>query len=50
VGDIDDEEYRAKRDATRIALDALPDSDRVKVFDAYRAQVLGLATAQGRLP
>ena len=43
--DISDEEYRTKRDATRAALDELPDSDRVKVFDAYRAQVLGLAAA-----
>ena len=46
-GDIDDDEYRAKRDETREALDLLPDGDRVKVFDAYRAQVLGLADAIG---
>jgi hypothetical protein len=44
-GDVDDEEYRTKRDATRTALDELPDRDRIKVFDAYRSQVLGLPAA-----
>jgi len=44
-GDISDEEYRTKRDETRSILDGLPDGDRIRLFDAHRATVVGLATA-----
>ncbi|HET7494186.1 MAG TPA: recombinase family protein [Candidatus Limnocylindrales bacterium] len=44
-GDISDDEYRVKRDETRTILDGLPHGDRIRLFDAYRAEVLGLAQA-----
>ncbi len=44
-GDLTDAEYLAKRDATRADLAALPDGDRIRVFDAYRARVLALPDA-----
>lgn len=40
-----DDEYRAARDAVRAALAALPDGDRIVVFDAYRARILALPDA-----
>ena len=44
-GDISDSDYMAQRDATRAALAELPDGDRIKAFDAYRAQLLALPAA-----
>jgi hypothetical protein len=44
-GDLTDEEYLAKRDATRADLAELPDGDRIRTFDAYRARVLALPHA-----
>jgi hypothetical protein len=44
-GDLSDTEYQAARDATRAALAALPDGDRITTFDAYRARVLALPEA-----
>ena len=34
--------YQAQRDAVRTALAALPDDDRIRSFDAYRARLLAL--------
>ncbi len=44
-GDLSDTEYQAQRDATWATLGDLPDGDRIKAFDAYRAQVLALPEA-----
>ena len=44
-GDLGDAEYQAQRDAVRTALAALPDEDRIRSFDAYRARVLALPEA-----
>ena len=44
-GDLTDAEYLAKRDATRADLAKLPDGDRIRAFDAYRARVLALPDA-----
>ena len=41
-GDLTDAEYQAKRDATKADLAELPDGDRIRTFDAYRARVLAL--------
>jgi hypothetical protein len=44
-GDLTDAAYLAERDSVRTALAALPDDDRIRSFDAYRARVLGLPEA-----
>ncbi|MBA2299340.1 MAG: hypothetical protein H0W22_01050, partial [Chloroflexi bacterium] len=44
-GDLSDTEYLAERDATRATLGNLPDGDRIRAFDAYRARVLALPDA-----
>ena len=44
-GDLADAEYLSKRDATRADLAELPDGDRIRAFDAYRARVLALPDA-----
>ena len=44
-GDLTDAAYLSERDSVRSALAALPDDDRVRSFDAYRARVLGLPEA-----
>jgi hypothetical protein len=44
-GDLSDADYQAQRDAVRTALAALPDDDRVRSFDAYRARLLALPEA-----
>jgi hypothetical protein len=44
-GDLSDVEYQAERDAARAALAELPDGDRIRAFDAYRARVLSLPEA-----
>ena len=44
-GDITETQYQVQRDETRAALAALPNGDRVAVFDAYRTQVLELPEA-----
>ena len=44
-GDLGDAEYQAQRDAVRTALAALPDDDRIRSFDAYRARLLALPEA-----
>ena len=44
-GDLTDAEYQAERDATRATLGNLPDGDRIRAFDAYRARVLALPDA-----
>ena len=44
-GDISDAEYQTQRDAVRAALRELPDDDRVRSFDAFRAQLLALPEA-----
>ena len=44
-GDLGDAEYQAQRDAVRTALAALPDEDRIRSFDAYRARLLALPDA-----
>jgi hypothetical protein len=44
-GDLTDAAYLAERDSVRTALASLPDDDRVRSFDAYRALVLGLPEA-----
>ena len=44
-GDLGDAEYQAQRDAVRTALAALPDEDRIRSFDAYRARLLALPEA-----
>ena len=40
-------ELPAKRDETRADLAQLPDGDRIRTFDAYRARVLALPGAIG---
>jgi hypothetical protein len=45
LGDPTDAAYLAERDSARAALAALPDDDRIRSFNAYRARVLGLAEA-----
>ena len=37
--------YLAERDSIRFNLAALPDNDRIRSFDAYRARVLALPAA-----
>jgi hypothetical protein len=44
-GDIDDAEYQAQRDATKVALAALPEGGGVAVFDAHRTRILELPEA-----
>jgi hypothetical protein len=44
-GDMPDAEYLAERDSIRAALATLPDNDRIRSFDAYRARVLDLPEA-----
>jgi hypothetical protein len=44
-GDLSDEDYQTARDETRSALAELPDGDRIRAFDAYRARVLALPEA-----
>jgi DNA invertase Pin-like site-specific DNA recombinase len=44
-GDLSDADYQAARDTTRSALAELPDGDRLRTFDAYRARVLELPAA-----
>ncbi|MGA3031129.1 MAG: recombinase family protein [Candidatus Limnocylindrales bacterium] len=44
-GDISDAEYMKERDATRATLASLPDGDRIRAFDTYRARVLALPEA-----
>jgi hypothetical protein len=43
--DLSDAEYFSERDSAKAALAALPDNDRIRSFDAYRARVLGLPEA-----
>ena len=49
-GDLSDAEYLAARDATRSALAALPDDDRIRSFDVYRARLLALPDARWLVP
>jgi DNA invertase Pin-like site-specific DNA recombinase len=44
-GDLSDADYQAQRDGVRTALAALPDDDRIRSFDAYRARLLALPEA-----
>jgi hypothetical protein len=44
-GDIGDREYQTERDAVHAALAQLPDGDRIRTFDAYRARLLALPDA-----
>jgi hypothetical protein len=44
-GDLTDAAYLAERDTVRTALSSLPDDDRIRSFDAYRARILGLPEA-----
>src|SRR5450759_4167238 len=44
-GDISDKEYQAEREATQAKLAQLPDGDRIRTFDAYRAKLLALPAA-----
>ncbi len=44
-GDLTDADYQAQRDAARTTLAGLPDEDRVRSFDAYRARLLALPEA-----
>jgi DNA invertase Pin-like site-specific DNA recombinase len=44
-GDISDGEYQAERDAVRVALQDLPDDDRIRSFDAHRTRLLELPNA-----
>ena len=44
-GDISDADYQAQRDAVRVALQELPDDDRIRSFDAYRTRLLALPEA-----
>jgi hypothetical protein len=44
-GDLSDADYQVAREATRSALAELPDGDRIRTFDAYRARVLALPEA-----
>jgi hypothetical protein len=43
--DLSEGDYQAQRDAVRAALAALPDDDRIRSFDAYRARLLALSEA-----
>ncbi len=47
-GDISDRAYQAERDSIRAALAQLPDEDRIRTFDAYRAKLSGLACGDRR--
>jgi len=44
-GDNGEREYLAERDAVQAALAQLPDGDRIRTFDAYRARLLALPAA-----
>jgi DNA invertase Pin-like site-specific DNA recombinase len=44
-GDISDREYETERDSIQAALAQLPDGDRIRTFDAYRARLLALPAA-----
>lgn len=44
-GDISDREYQSERDSIQAALAQLPDEDRIRTFDAYRAKLLALPAA-----
>lgn len=44
-GDIGDREYQTERDAVQATLAQLPDGDRIRTFDAYRAKLLALPAA-----
>ena len=44
-GDISDREYQTERDSVQTALAQLPDEDRIRAFDAYRAKLLALPAA-----
>jgi hypothetical protein len=44
-GDLADADYQTARDEARAALAALPDGDRIAVFDTYRARILALPDA-----
>jgi len=44
-GDISDRDYQSERDAVQAALAQLPDGDRIRTFDAYRARLLALPAA-----
>ena len=44
-GDMSDEDYLAERDSIRTQLASLPDNDRIRSFDTYRARVLELPEA-----
>ena len=44
-GDINSAEYQAQRDSIRVALQQLPDDDRIRSFDAYRTRLLELPDA-----
>ena len=44
-GDISDREYQTERDAIQATLAQLPDGDRIRTFDAYRASLLALPAA-----
>ena len=44
-GDISDRDYQSERDAVQAALAQLPDGDRIRTFDAYRAKLLALPAA-----
>jgi hypothetical protein len=44
-GDIGDREYQTERDSVHAALAQLPDGDRIRTFDAYRARLLALPGA-----
>ena len=44
-GDISSADYQTQRDAIRVALQELPDDDRVRSFDAYRTRLLALPQA-----
>jgi hypothetical protein len=43
--DISDKEYQTERDAVQATLAQLPDGDRIRTFDAYRARLLALPAA-----
>lgn len=44
-GDLSDAEYLIEWDGIRASVAALPDNDRIRSFDAYRARVLELPEA-----
>jgi hypothetical protein len=44
-GDISDREYQIERDSIHATLAQLPDGDRIRTFDAFRAQLLALPSA-----